>query len=451
MMNSSCNRLRASRWLSSRFVSLSGALLVLLLSGSAFAQTAPTANAGGPYGVDQGANVSLDGSGSSDTAGTNIGIVSYDWDLDGDSQYDDATGVSTTFNSADAGTFTIGLRVTDGDGETDTSTASVEVNNLLPTAEAGGPYSGNQGVNIPLNGSGSDPSGIVLYEWNLDGNGSFETVGQSPNFNSADAGTFTVVLRVTDNDGTAAEDTATVSVNGLPTADAGGPYSGNEGQTISLDGSGSSDADGTIDSYEWDFDTSDGADYTDATGVNPSFTLPASGSVTIGLRVTDDDGATATNTATVSISGLPTADAGGPYRGNGGDTINLDGSGSNDPGGTIVSYDWDFDTSNGSNYLDATGVNPSFTLPASGSVTIGLRVTDNDGATATDPTANAGSDQEVDEQTTVTLDGRASDDSDGSIPADGYAWTQTSGPSVGALANTARDGAGRRQSSDADL
>jgi hypothetical protein len=81
-----------------------------------------------------------------------------------------------------------------------------------------------------------------------------------------------------------------------------------------------------------------------------------------------------------------------------------------------------------------------------------LQVTDNEGQVSTNlstvtitvnavsaaPTANAGSDQEVDEQTTVTLDGRASDDSDGSIPADGYAWTQTSGPSVGALANTAQ-------------
>ncbi|MEJ2173232.1 MAG: cadherin domain-containing protein, partial [Woeseiaceae bacterium] len=41
MMNRSCNRLRASRWRSSRFVSLSGALLVLLLSGSALAQNQP--------------------------------------------------------------------------------------------------------------------------------------------------------------------------------------------------------------------------------------------------------------------------------------------------------------------------------------------------------------------------------------------------------------------------
>ena len=52
------------------------------------------------------------------------------------------------------------------------------------------------------------------------------------------------------------------------------------------------------------------------------------------------------------------------------------------------------------------------------------------------PDADAGPDQTVNEGASVTLNGAASDDSDGTIAATAYTWNQTGGPSVGALANT---------------
>ena len=53
------------------------------------------------------------------------------------------------------------------------------------------------------------------------------------------------------------------------------------------------------------------------------------------------------NMAQVSLNGIgvgakPVAVAGGPYYGDEGSAIVFDGSGSYDPDGTIVSYDWDF-------------------------------------------------------------------------------------------------------------
>jgi spore coat protein CotH len=273
---------------------------------------APTAEAGGPYSGTQGAAITLSGVASSDTDGT---IAAYAWDLDNDGQYDDATGVTASFAAATTGTFTVGLRVTDNDGATDTDTATVSVSalpNVAPTAEAGGPYSGTQGDSITLSGSAStDTDGtIAAYAWDLDNDGQYDdATGATAGFAATTTGTFTVGLRVTDNDGATDTDTATVTVSALPnaapTADAGGPYSGTQGDTITLNGAASSDSDGTITAYAWDLD-SDGQ-YDDASGATASFDATAAGTFTVGLQVTDNDGATDTDAAIITVSELSNA------------------------------------------------------------------------------------------------------------------------------------------------
>lgn len=70
----------------------------------------PTANAGGPYTGSVGATTSLDGSGSTDADGS---IVLYEWDLDDDGFFDDATGASASFTCSAVGTFNVSLQVTD--------------------------------------------------------------------------------------------------------------------------------------------------------------------------------------------------------------------------------------------------------------------------------------------------------------------------------------------------
>jgi PKD repeat protein len=92
----------------------------------------------------------------------------------------------------------------------------------------------------------------------------------------------------------------TVDVNNPPTADAGGPYFGNIGETISLNGTGSFDSDGTITSYAWDLDNDEV--YDDAFGSEPTYSWFSGGTYTINLKVTDDDGATDTDTTTVDVN-----------------------------------------------------------------------------------------------------------------------------------------------------
>ncbi|VVB59527.1 Concanavalin A-like lectin/glucanases superfamily protein [uncultured archaeon] len=77
----------------------------------------------------------------------------------------------------------------------------------------------------------------------------------------------------------------------------------------------------------------------------------------------------------------PVADPNGPYTGNCGELILFDGSGSYDPDGTIVSYEWDFGDGN-----TGSGVNPSHTYASGGVYTVTLLVTDDDGLTDTEVT-----------------------------------------------------------------
>ena len=91
------------------------------------------ANIGGPYTGDEGSLIALSGSGSA-------GASTYDWDLDNDGQYDDATGVNVNFLSTDDGVFTVGLRINGVGGPTDSTTVTVA--NVAPTASVSGPSGG---------------------------------------------------------------------------------------------------------------------------------------------------------------------------------------------------------------------------------------------------------------------------------------------------------------------
>ena len=92
----------------------------------------PIADANGPYTGNEGETIILDGSGSYDLDGS---IILYEWDLDNDGEYDDATGETISSSWFDDGVYTIALIVTDDDSDTDTDVSAIIVNDLEPTAE----------------------------------------------------------------------------------------------------------------------------------------------------------------------------------------------------------------------------------------------------------------------------------------------------------------------------
>lgn len=84
--------------------------------------------------------------------------------------------------------------------------------------------------------------------------------------------------------------------NQPPLANAGVDRTVTINQSVSFSGSGSSDADGSISSYVWNF-----GDGSSASGATASKTYTAAGSYTVTLTVTDNAGATASDTAVVTV------------------------------------------------------------------------------------------------------------------------------------------------------
>jgi Big-like domain-containing protein len=88
--------------------------------------------------------------------------------------------------------------------------------NLPPTVNAGGPYQVEQGGTVQVSASGTDPeNGAITYAWDLDNNGTFETVGQTVTFSAAGLTaplTKTIAVRGTDPGGMYDTKTATVNV-----------------------------------------------------------------------------------------------------------------------------------------------------------------------------------------------------------------------------------------------
>lgn len=440
---------------------------------AATANSAPVAEAGAEQRATAGQVVTLDGSASSDA---DSDPLTYTWALTGrpegsTAQLNDAGTVRPSFTPSTAGTYVARLTVNDGqvDSAADTVRILVEAANSAPVADAGDDRDTVTGELVRLNGGDSrDADGDMLsYTWSFvsrpDGANAelvdADTV--SPDFTPGVAGDYVVQLVVNDGAVDSEPDTAVITAaqaNARPSAAAGDDQQVTVGDEVTLDASGSRDADGDELAYDWSFTSTPEASQVDLVGgdtVAPTFTPDVPGDYVLRLVVNDGQIDSAADTVTVTAAEAnvaPTADAGADDNVATGVMVTLDGSASTDANGDTLTYDWrvvSLPQGSEATLVNATMAQPSFTPDVDGTYVFELVVSDGELESAPDrvqitaatpnsvPVADAGADQRVAVDESVTLDGSTSRDADNDALT--YSWSFQSRPSSADAALTGAD------------
>jgi len=333
--------------------------------------------------------VSFNASSSHDPDGT---IVTYQWTFGDESTGTDAT-TSHTYTATSNRTYSVTLTVTDDGGSQATTSHVVSVTaplrNSPPVASLTcNPSSGEAPLNVSFNAAAShDPDGsIVSYEWSFGDGGSNTGVTTSHTYQNV--GTYTAVLKVTDNDGSTDTAGCSITITGgahqPPMAAFSYVCDPTDAHRFIFDASASADSDGTLTHWAWDFG--------DDTGLTVSQSLiimnhryMIAGTYTVTLTVYDNNGMSNTVTHTVTIPASPgnqspvSVFSYSPTNPVVGSTVFFDGSASSDPDEAISAYLWNF----GDGYASDIGPTVYHQYVALGAHSVALQVIDNGGMTNT--------------------------------------------------------------------
>ena len=248
-------------------------------------------------------------------------------------------------------------------------------------------------------GNATDPDGLPLtYNWSFS-NGASAQTGQSVTVQNVTT-PITATLTVKDVDGKVATVapgaslTRTVAVNAPPANQAPNgiitpPANIVQGQSVTFQGSFTDPNAGDTVTYSWNFGAnavfSPGST---ATSQNPAVTFNSTGTFTVSLTVTDNQGLADTTPATVNVivSAPPTTNQAPngiitpPANIVQGQPVTFQGSFTDPNAGDTVTYSWNF----GANAVfspgsTATSQNPVVTFNNTGTFTVSLTVTDNHG------------------------------------------------------------------------
>lgn len=416
---------------------------------------APRVDLGSDQAVDEGATVQLTGT-AVDADGEPV-EVSWRWQVESgpDIDFDDATAAAPTFVAPAVAVdtavvfFATATTPTNLSGS-DAVTVTIASLNAAPAVDAGDDQTVNEGDTVSLRGVATDDGAVV----SLTRASPLLSLGEGGDVDftapqTTERITLHLELTAVDDDGAQGRDSVEVTVlpvNAVPTADAGEGQVVLEGEAVSLGGV-ADDPDGFVAAVVWEQLAGAPVALSGSDGDDASFTAPApvdADTLAFRFTATDDEGATASDVTVVTVlpSNLPpTADAGADQAVDEATSVQLSGAAA-DPDGVVASITWSQLQGPSVTLADADTLAPTFnapTLTAAATLLFELLVADDEGSLASDlvlisvlhvnapPSADAGPDQNVDEQSPVALAGQASD-SDGAIAS--IQWTQVDGPAV---------------------
>ncbi len=253
-----------------------------------------------------------------------------------------ATGASVSHVYTQQGQQTLRLTVTDEDGGSTSTTRTVGVAVGAPVITSlGGDTEGAEGQLLSFTAEAVDPTNDpVTFTWNF-GDGSDEVTGAQVTHTYADQGTYEVLVVVSDGEESTAGALSVQISNANPTIDTLVAGAFGEGSPGTITAAASDPGDDTL-SFRWDF--GDGTEPFDAPDLEPvQHTYATSGTYTVALTVTDEDGGAVTGTVDVSVGNAPPviAQVDGDFTGPEGQALSFEIEAS-DPGGDTLTYEWTF-------------------------------------------------------------------------------------------------------------
>jgi hypothetical protein len=336
----------------------------------------PISGAGNDQSINEGENVTLDGTASSDPDGDPL---TYLWNAPVGITLSSTTVARPTFTAPEVTVdtnYTFSLTVNDGieSSVADDVVITVKQVNKAPVANAGTNLLTTEGFTVTLDGTGSsDPDGDpVTFFWTAPAGITISsTTAAKPTFTAPDVNVnsnFSFSLLVNDGNLNSITDEVVITVkpvNTIPFANAGIDFAIIEGDTLTLDGTASSDPDGDQLTYFWT--APEGITLSSTTVAKPTFMAPevtADTDYTFYLIVNDGTESSIADEVVIKIKQVnkaPVADAGADQTLDENSICTLYGLNSFDPDENTLSYSW---TAPAGIMLNSNTIaNPVFNVP----------------------------------------------------------------------------------------